>query len=351
MVTITDIARKAGVSPNTVSRVINGKAEYVRPSFSSRAEKIRRMAEKMGYMPNATAQSMRSGRHGCISLLVGNVRWGSAVSGDLLIGMQKTLAGLGYNMMLNILPDDMSEAEEKLPRIFKESSVDGIMLGIMRSIPEWLESLIEDMKLPKVWIGTKKKTDCIHHDDFGGAYDLTRKLIRKGHSKIAYLDLLTSESALGSCHFSVLDRMNGYLKAMKEAGLPPHVVRSPKNLLFDQRSAYARDNIFGRDMPTAVIAYDHYFAGRNFLCNAWKNGLAIPGDISFATFADEETFEDDMKLSSMVPNHDFAGTAVKLLYDKISNGDKPHKPVIMPFEFIEGDTIAEPRRVNDQRKK
>ncbi|HCE42058.1 MAG TPA: hypothetical protein DET40_00735 [Lentisphaeria bacterium] len=344
MVTLDDIARKAKVSRMTASRILNGNAQYVLPTRSRRAEKIRGIAAEMGYRPNATAQSMRSGRHGCISLLVGNVHWGSAYSGNLLIGMQKTLAGLGYNMMLNVLPEDENVAGKELPRIFRESSVDGIMLGIVRSIPEWLESLIEDMKIPKVWLGSKKKADCIHHDDFGAAYDIALKLIGKGHSKIAYLDLFNSEEKLPSCHFSAVDRMNGYMKAMKEAGLTPQVIRSPKSLLFDQRSAYARDNLFGKDMPTAVIAYDHYFAGRSFLCNAWKKGIEIPQDISFATFAEEEIFEDDLKLSSAVPNHNFAETAVKLLYDKINNGNKPRRPVILPFEFIEGDTIAEPRR-------
>ncbi|HBC86789.1 MAG TPA: hypothetical protein DCZ94_07540 [Lentisphaeria bacterium] len=347
MVTISDIARKAGVSPNTVSRVINGNAEYVRPSFSKRAARIRKMADKMGYMPNAAAQSMRSGRHRCISMLAGHVHWGSAFSGDLLIGMQKTLSSLGYNMMLNILPKDEIEAGKELPRIFRENSVDGIFIGIMRSVPEWLESLIADMEIPKVWIGSKKKTDCIHHDDFGAAYDITRKLIGEGHAKIAYMDLSTSAEALDRCHFSVLDKMNGYLKAMKQAGLAPQVIRSPKTLLFDQRSAYARDNLFDKDMPTAVISYDLHFAGRSFLCNAWKKGIEIPGDISLATFAEEESFEDDLKISSFVPNHKFAETAVNLLYDKINNGNKPHKPAILPFDFVEGDTIAGPRRKNE----
>ncbi len=344
MVTLDDIARKAKVSRMTASRILNGNAQYVLPGSSRRAERIRGIAAELGYRPNATAQSMRSGRHGCISLLIGDVRWKSVFSGDMLIGMQKTLAGLGYNMMLNVLPEDESEAGKELPKIFKENSVDGLMLGIVRSIPEWLESLIEDMKLPKVWIGTKKKTDCIHHDDFGGAYDMTMKLIRKGHLKIQYLDLFVSEEALAVSHFSAADRMNGYLKAMKEAGLTPQIVRPPKTLPFSQRSTYARDNIFAGGMPTAVLSYDYYFAGRTFLCNAWKKRLEIPRDISFATFAEEEIYEDDLKLSSMVPNHDFAGTAVKLLCDKIKNGNKPHRPVILPFEFIEGDTIAEPRR-------
>lgn len=340
MVTISDIAKQAKVSPITVSRIINGNAEYTRPSFANRAAKIRKIAKQMGYMPNTAAQSMRSGRHSCISLLTSDIRWKSAYSGDFLIGMQKALAGLGYNMMLNLLPEDRDQAGKELPRLFKENSVDGVIVGVMRSLPEWLESLIEEMRIPKVWLGTKKKSDCVHHDDFGAAYDITRKLIGRNHEKITYVDIANAEEELDNCHFSVIDKMAGYRKAMMEANLVPQVVRPAKPLPFDRITSFLADQLFGPDRPTAVVAYDEYFSGKSLLCNAWKKGLKVPEDISLAAFADEEIFEDDMKVSAFVPNRDLAATAIRLLYEKINNGNQPHEPVILPFDFIEGKTIS-----------
>ncbi len=341
MVTITDIAAKLKVSPATVSRVLNGNAEYIRPSFSRRAEKIRKTAARLGYRPNSAAQTMRSGRHRCVSLLASQAHWNSSLSGELLIGMQKTLAGLGYNMMLNVLPEDRTEAGKELPSLFKEHLVDGILIGITHSMPEWLESLIDGLELPKVWIGSKHRTDCIHHDDFGAAYGITGRLIRSGHARIAYLDIATCSRDLAGCHFSVLDRMEGYLKAMKEAGLKPRVVRPQEYLPLERRVPYARDNLFNSDLPTAVISYDMPYSGKAFFCNAWQKGIQIPGDISFVAFSEGETYEDNLKITSFTPRSGFAGMAAKLLYDKINNGDRSRKPVVLPFDFIEGNTLKE----------
>ncbi|HCE44434.1 MAG TPA: hypothetical protein DET40_12875 [Lentisphaeria bacterium] len=337
-ITLKEVARECGVTPQTASRILNGTQAHLHKKET--VEQILKTAQILGYRPNVAAQSMRSGRHRCISLLTSPMPWLNILSGEFLVPIQENLSGLQYNLILNVLPEEESRAGKELPGIFRENFVDGILIGITHSIPEWLESIIRNLEVPKIWIGSKHETDCIHHDDFGAAYGITDRMVKGGHRKIAYQDLSTSEDCLRGCHFSVLDRMDGYLKAMKEAGLKPHVVRPEKYLPEECRTAYTMENLIEPFKPTAVVAYDIPYSGRPFLYSAWKKGLGIPEDVSFVSFTPKEQYENDLRISSFVPNSDLGKKAVRLLSDKIGNGNRPSRPVVLPFDFIEGDTLA-----------
>ncbi len=343
-VTLKEIATACGVTPQTASRILNSTQGHLYRQETR--ELVSKTAREMGYRLNTSAQAMRNGKHKCISLLGSSVHWNSFFSGELLLAFQKTLSAFNYNIIINVLPDEKIKAGEELPRIFRENSVDGVLVGITHIIPDWLEAMINNMNVPVVWFGSKHENDCVHHDDFDAGYRITRRFIMGNHRKIAYVDyaIALDEANLKRAHFSVLDRMNGYRRAMEEAGLEPQVVRTKKKMPMNERVAYTSANLLGKNRPTAIITYDMPFSGLPVMFSLCRNGIKVPDDISFASFTPTEWVANDMVISSFVPSRLNVGEiAARLLYDKINNGGKTSKPVVLPFDFIEGDTIRELR--------
>lgn len=342
MVTIYDIAKKAKVSPNTVSRVLNGKADYIRPTFSNRADRIREMAASMGYRPNATAQSMKTGKHSSISLLTSPIRWSSAISSDFLFSIQSGISDLKYSLVLNTLTEGGDSANRNLPRIFKENCVDGVLVNITHAIPEWLEPMLKDMGVPFVWIGSKHQFDCVYHDDMGAAQKLTSKLLQAGHRNIVYVDCAMPWNAdPADWHFSNIDRMNGYRQAMDQSGNEPIVIRPDALLKPDQRVSFLMGKIFNDNIPTAIISYDLDFTGETVLFAAARKGIDIPADLSYATFnPHSDSCLNDLNISHFGISPQFSEGAVQMLFRKICNDNQPAEPVVLPMVFNEGNTIS-----------
>ena len=341
MASIEDIAKEAKVSKMTVSRVLNGNAEYIRPTFSKRAERIREIAARLGYRPNSAARSMKTGKHGCISLLTSSVPWFSTFSGQFLFSLQHALQELDSNLLLNMLPSEEKRAGELLPRIFRENCVDGVLVGITHQMPAWLEQLIRSLGVPFIWLNSKHEADCVYHDDFGAAYGIATRLVKAGHTRIAYVDYAIPEDNKTAWHFSVVDRMDGFKKAIADAGLEPFILRPKTSLPIEKRLDCSCERLFDGFKPTAIVSYDMPFTGRPILYAALKRGIKIPDDLSFVAFTPAwPPIEGDLKLSAFMHRSDFGEVAARCLHDKIGSKNAPLKPVVLPFEFMEGNTVS-----------
>ena len=340
--TLKSIAEECGVSAQTVSRVLN--PNFVHLYKKETCELIKSKVDELGYRPNAYAQAMKNGSFKSVMLLESSNSDFSFISNSMLYSIQNTLDSSGYNLMLNILPDEKIVAEDKLPRIFRENFVDGLLVGITRAIPEWLEQLLKSSNIPVVWVGSQHKNNCIYHDDFLSAYEVTKRLINLGHRKIAYVDYGAPENEKKVWHFSVTERMNGYLKALKDNNLEPLIVRPDSKLKPNEVVAYSEEYLIKRNHPTAIISYSMAKTGFHVLYALCRNGIQIPQDISFVTYHPDEVYANDLHISCIIPTkRDIGKSAVKLLVDKIQNNKLNPEPIVFPFDFIEGETIGDLR--------
>ncbi len=342
MATLKVIAEACGLSPQTVSKILNGKQASLYRKETR--ELVRKVANEMGYRANASAQAMRNGKFKSVMLLRSPDPYYSTLPHEALYSIQNTLAGLDYNLVLNVLPWELEKAEAEIARMLHKNFVDGMLVSINKAFPEWLEDLLEKACVPIVWIGSKHEKNCVLHDDFGAAGDITRRLLALGHRKISYIDHQSPFSHEATLHFSVKDRMNGYLKAMAEAGCEPHVVRPSEPIPHQQVVKYTEENLIKHRRPTAVVAYDMN-SGRSVLYAFGRNGIAIPDDVSFVTFTPPATVENDLDLACFVPSPKNVGKiSVELLVNRIHHRSADFEPTILPFEFLEGETIAEPQQ-------
>ena len=209
-ISIKDVAAKAGVSPKTVSRVINGEA-YVRPAVRDAVMKV---VTDLDYRPNAHARSLSSSRSFLIALFFDDPSSGYAA--EIQLGAMSRCRHHGRHLVVEAIDRSAPAWIEGM-----EATIDALRpAGVVLTAPvcDWPEvlHLLERRKVPFVSIAPDPELSAsatVTIDDFAGARDMTRELIALGHKEIAFVEGIRTHSA-------ALKRLAGYRAAMAEASLP-----------------------------------------------------------------------------------------------------------------------------------
>ena len=326
MPTILDVARRAGVSPITVSRVIN-RSGYASEETRQRVEAA--IAE-LGYVPNTLARSLRSKRTNTLALIVTDIT--NPFFTTLARGVEDTASDAGFTVIF--CNTDESQAEEdKYVQVLLQKQVDGILLVPSHCSTESVERIqkqntpvvVLDRRLPEL------AADTVRGDSEGGAYQLTRLLISLGHKRIAIISGPQDVS-------TATDRVTGYRRAMRETGLPPdeNLVRYGE---FTQASGYhnAQKLLDLNPQPTALLAANNFISigAMKALQDA---GIRIPEDFSIASF-------DDLPQALLIsfpfftvasqPAYEMGRRATQLLLTRLTgSADEPFQEIVFPVEVI-----------------
>jgi LacI family transcriptional regulator len=341
MATLEEVAAAAGVSRNTVSRVLNGKTKAVWPSIAERAERIRRAAAKLGYRPHGAARAMSRGRFGCAALLLSTEPGRSTLPKALLDGVHDALVRHDMHLTVARLPDEKLTSEGFVPKVLREWTADGLLINYNRDIPQKMVGLIERHSLPAIWLNCKRKSDCVHPDDLGAGRMATEHLIALGHRMIAYVHYSPADEE--PRHYSEVDRQAGYEKAMRSAGLAPRVLRpAPREGELDLLG-FTRPWLSGRDRPTAVVAYGHPSLVQYA---AATMGLRVPDDLSVVCFAERRPDALGSRVTTaIVPAFEMGSEGVEMLIQKLKRPKKALAPRVVPARIGEGATTAPPPKV------
>ena len=325
MPTIRDVARRAGVAPITVSRVINNKG-YVSEGTRQRVEEA--IAE-LNYVPNALAQGLRFNRTNVIALVLSDVTnpfWTTVARGT-----EDAASEENYSVILCNTDEDIAK-HDRYAQLLLRRQVDGILLvpvsntaDTIRFIQQQGVSLvILDRQMPGVSV------DIVRADSEGGAYELTRYLTELGHRRIAILSgpEIVSTST---------QRVAGYQRALHDTHLEvdPELISYGR---FYQDSGYERTmSLLALSRPPTAI-----FAGNNFIAIGvmkalYEAGLRIPEDMSVVGF-------DDLPPGLLVrpfltvadqPAYEMGYRATKLLLERIASSDKPsYREIVLPTQLV-----------------
>lgn len=324
-VTVRDVARLAGVSPMTVSRVINEESNVL----PATRETVSRAIEQLGFSPNKAARSLASASPIKFSLLYINPH--NTFLAAILIGMfdharqsdsivDVTECRLGSNTLETI--------EELLGQ-----GIDGFILGPPLCDSESTLNLLEKRHVPAVTIGARHGRETISSvsiDDNQAMYHLTKHVISQGHEKIAFLIGNPEQSA------SWL-RLEGFKRAMKESGID---IR--KDLVVQGRFAYLSgveiaENLLTRDdRPTAILACNDDMAA-GVITTAKQLKIRVPADLTVCGFDDTmfATTIDPPITTIHQPIAQMSRTAIKLLENCIrrKRGGAEWKPRNSEHDF------------------
>jgi LacI family transcriptional regulator len=325
--TLEDIARKAGVSRSTVSRVING-----HPNVSeSVRQRVSQVIRKTGYHPNVAARSLASQRSWMIGLVL--PRSVSAFFTDpyyhhLTQGIAQACNLYDYTLGLFLIGS--REDEEKIfPRISHRGSLDGILLQSGQS-GDQLASRLINSKIPLVIVGRPFNPDSASYidvDNVDAAYGATVHLIRQGRQRVAFIS--------GPENLTVsIDRKQGYLKALNERGrvVEPSLMVQGE---FTEASGYHAMRQLLPAKPDAVfVASDSMAFGAMRAVS--EAGLKIPGDVALVGFDDLPVTAPSKPSLTTVrqPVLQFGTLAVEILIDVIENGLQPPRRLTLTTELI-----------------
>ena len=275
-VTIHDVARRAGVSPMTVSRVVNGE-KNVRDA--TRAA-VMAAVHDLNYAPNPAARSLAGAAGARIGLLYSNPS--AAYLSEFLVGALDESSRKSAQVILEKCEITSAAAERAAVRRLIDGGAAGVILPPpLCESPDVLGEL-KEAEMPAVAVATGRfnaQASCVRINDFAAAYEMTNYLLSLGHRHIGFIKGHPNQTAS-------LEREHGYEAALREAG-----VRADKTLIvqgyFSYRSGLdAAENLLARKViPTAIFASNDDMAAAS-VSVAHRKGLDVPGDLSVVGFDD-----------------------------------------------------------------
>lgn len=340
--TISKIAEQAGVSVGTVSRVLNRKNKENRPSAVRNAAKIRKIAAEIGYRPNTAARTIRSGRFGAFGLLACSDPLSESLEVSLIHGIQSGLRRSGERLIMCELPSAEFQNPNTIPDVLTESSVDGLLVSYVGELPEAWSDLIETSDVPHVWLNAKADSNCVYPDDFAASRDATRYLISLGHKRLAFVSQHENEIT-GFRHYSVYDRRDGFLAALREAKLEPVAVEVTGGFVFGAGVDQVAQLLSQDDRPTAIVCYEKHEAVIAWVAAA-SLGLRIPDDLSIIGFhPDKLRKQTGLPIRTMVvPFASVGQVGVEMVRSELG-ADSTHMPArAIPYSMDDSRSCAPP---------
>lgn len=344
-VTIKHVAADAGVSLQTVSRVINDEPN-VRPEMKAR---VQESIDRLGYIPSIAAQRMSGSRSYLILALNDRERtiadWQARQGSDwvdqMLLGGMLKCAEYGYRMIIELVDTHTDHVERELNAALVALQPDGVILTPPHSDNKLITGLLEDRRIPFARIGSLGNGGGIPlvMGDEQAARDATRHLLDLGHTRIGFIR--------GAAEYAVSGwRKQGWRAEMEAAGLPTDGLSADGDFGYTSGRA-AAGQLFSLAVPvTAIIASSDQMAAAT-LDLARERGLRVPDDLSVISFDNTP-----MALFSQPPltaiDQPIAATAARAaeLLIAAKRGDKlPTTPTVVPAEMIiRSSTGPAPRR-------
>jgi LacI family transcriptional regulator len=335
MVTLKDIADRAGVSRATAGLVLSGEATAGRFKADTR-RRVQQIAREMGYRSNSSAKAVSTGRFGSVALLLSTVGSRSLLPVDLLDGIHDALAKRDLRLVITRIPDEKLTSEGFVPKILRESGEDGLLINYNTQVPEHLAEMMALHQIPAVWLNTKQEADCVYPDDWQAGQLAAERLLELGHRRIAYVVYSSS------LHYSAFDRAEGCRSFLRQNGLDLQVIQIPQEVKLAERVAYALAHLAAPEPPTAIVAYTPAPMGCMFGA-AMRLGLRIPQDLSVMTIDVRPVEYCGMRVDTLLlPEYVMGQEAVDMLQQKMLVPAAWLVPRALPVAFAPGETCAPP---------
>ena len=277
--TIRDIARLAGVSKATVSRVLNQKPD-VDPATR---ERILRLIEERAFVPSITASRLAGGRSRVIGILIPALTW--PLIPEIMRGVSEVVEQTPYELLLYSITHEQDRTEKERRDVIDRVLATKLAAGLLAVFPgQSAQHLtrLHEQGIPIVMIDDQAKPTSIPWvgaDNRMGGYVATRYLLRLGHRRIGHIQ--------GPKKFLVsYERYQGYCEALSEAGITPDptLVMEGDFMPLGGRSCASR-LLAMEERPTAIVAANDLMA-YGVLAAAEEYGLRVPEDLSLIGFDD-----------------------------------------------------------------
>lgn len=317
-VSIKDIAQAANVTPGTVSRALRDS-----PRVNAETKKrIQRLAEEMGYSPDAQARSLVLGRTQTVGVVVTTMT--DPFIGGIVQTIESAAHDHGYAVIL-ASSNDIPEREIAAVEMLQSRRVDGVIVTSSQ-VGALHQERLEQLRVPVVFMNSLaehsgRQTFSVGVDNHHGGYLATNHLIQKGHRRIAYV-------ASPSDRSDNLERMTGYRDALTEAGIgfdPSLVVQGTGRAGGGRRALPVLLSL--DDAPSAAFCYNDMTA-IGLMDAAQEGGLSLPQDLAVVGFDDIAfaRFTHPRLTTIAQPVGRLGRRAVDMVLTLLSDGDHSELP-------------------------
>ncbi|MEO7392905.1 MAG: substrate-binding domain-containing protein [Ramlibacter sp.] len=274
--TIRDVALAAGVSLGTASRALNRNGRVSQEAIAA----VTQAAQRLGYEPDAIAQSMRTRATGVVGVLVSD--FANPLYARVITALEARLQLGGRALLLANTHND-ARREKTLIELFRRRRIDGLVLGPCESEKPAMLERLADEHFPVVALDRDFGPGCsgVHVDHFHGALQATRYLLNLGHSRIA---LLTPGSVLRPGR----ERIAGFRDAFSERGLQPEarLIRAERSSM-EFAFSEALSLLSSDEAPTAFVCL-----GTRILSGVLQGlrhaGRSVPEEVSVVSVGDTD---------------------------------------------------------------
>ncbi|MEU8222511.1 LacI family DNA-binding transcriptional regulator [Kribbella sp. NPDC048915] len=324
--TIAGVARAAGVSVASVSRVLNGL-----PATEEMVERVQRAVEQLGYVPDARARSLKVGRTFQLTLAVADV--GNPVYVTMMRAVEEVVSAAGYRLVVTATGPDVVD-EVALVRGMARGYADGLLISPLR-VDEDLVKSIRECEVPVVVAGNvpaKAGVDTVRANSPKGMLLAVDHLAYCGRTRIAFVNG-PADTVPGAA------RAKGFGDALKTHGLEAVAVTEAADFTFAAGRAAAPELVKQAGFDAVICANDLLAVG--LMHELAAAGLDVPGDVAVVGMDDSELAEQSFPpLTSVnLGSAERGRRAAELLLARIDDNDRtPRRIVVQPSLSIRRST-------------
>ena len=328
--TIRDVAKRAGVSISTVSRVLNNTASV----DEAKRQRVQEAARDLGYSPNPAALSLLGQSTGGIGVLLPYIA-GDFFS-EFLHGIDRVTSDNGYFLVVSSSHRNVKEFRAVIQGLNRR--VDGLIV-MSTEIPAatvrgWLPS-----DLPVMFVNTDVSgtdIEAVNFDNEGGAYRLTEHLVEQGHRRIAFL------AGPEGAHDGDA-RRDGHWAALRAHGIEPDpALEFPGDYTMESGLAAVPALLAADPRPTALFAANDLSA-YGVLSGLRDAGLRVPDDLAVAGFDDIHLaqFASPALTTVRAPVREMGQCAIERLLARIRGEDgEVQSPLVLPADVVVRESTA-----------
>jgi LacI family transcriptional regulator len=322
--TIHAVAKRAGVSIATVSRLLNGSTRVSEET----AARVRRAIEEVGYLPNASARGLAMSANGTLAVIFPKLS--GPFFSELIRGAEASARETGYHLLVYGDSSLAKATQEQMLGLLATKS-DGLILASENIGLDYIRD-VQRWGLPVVVLGRQPddiSVDSVRPDNINGAVKAVSHLIEHGYRRIA---MITGRRT----HLHAADREAGYRKALYDHGLP---IISELVIpgAFDEESGYAATHLLLRmqPVPEAIFAANDEMA-IGALAAVREKGLRVPADIALVGFDDiaQARYVQPSLTTVDQDMHGQAQIAVQMLLARVNGSDAETETRLVPTELV-----------------
>lgn len=316
-VTIKDIARTLGISPSTVSRALKN-----HPDISEETRvAVNELAVRLKYQPNAVALSLRQSRSYTIGVIIPEIV--HYFFSSVISGIEDVAYDAGFTVIM-CQSNEKYDREVANAKMLLAHRVDGVLVSVSKETTDYSHlTMLQDGKIPLVFfdrIVPGIAADQVVIDDEDAAYKATMHLIKKGRKRLAHFagpeNLLIGR-----------DRKNGFLRALRESGLPadPELIIDADS--FEKAHIAINRLLDAENLPDGIFTTNDLTA-IGAIQALKKRGISIPGQVAIVGFSDGHFSGITEPALTSVDQHGYEmGTiATRILLDRLVNPQENFVP-------------------------